>query len=471
MPKENEEINRNENVSGTVPVVAAVPATVRSNEVVPNTADIQRDALTTERQRVAAIDKMSNDFSMSASDRASAINDGTTADQYRVKIMDGMKNSENTDPAAPQRADIGLTDKEVNNYSMARALVAQLNPSDKRAQEAAKFEHECAEAAEKETGRTAQGLMVPAEVLRAPIPSMSRSTVTVGSASSAGNMVATTLAPSFIDILYNKMLVMQMGATRFNGLVGNVDFSKFVSGSNGYWVGEDGEPGEGGMGTDLVGLAPKTVGAWLSLTRRTLLQSSTDVEAWVRGNIAKAIALQIDLKSLYGDGTGNTPTGIKNTSGIGAIAHGVNGAAPSWEKIVAFETEMAAVNADIGSLGYITNTRVRGALKTTKKDAGSGIFLMGDGRDESGFSSLNGYRAGITNQIASDNVKGSGTNLSDMGFGNFADLYVGFWSGLDIMANPYAEDKKGGVRITALQDVDAVVAQASSFVWSNDIAA
>ena len=473
MLKENEENNRNANVNGGAPIVvpAAVPATVRSNEPAPDRAQIQLDVQTSERLRVAAIDKMSNDFSMSASDRASAISDGTTADMYRIKIMEGMKKTENVDPAAPQRADIGLTGKEVSNYSISRAVHAQLNPRDSRAQLAAAFEQECAEVAEKQSGRTAQGLMVPAEVLRAPIPSMSRSTVTVASAASAGNMVATSLAPSYIDLLYNRVQVIQMGASRFNGLDGNVDFSKFISGSNAFWVGEDEEVGEGGMGTDLVSLSPKTVGAWVSLSRRTLLQSSADVDGWVWNNIARTVSLSLDKKSLYGDGLGNTPRGVKNTAGIGAIAHGVNGAAPSWEKIIAFETEMAAANADIGSLGYITNTRVRGALKTTKKDAGSGIFLMGDGRDDNGFSTLNGYRAGITNQIASDNSKGTGTNLSDMVFGNWADLYLGFWSGLDIMANPYAEDKKGAVRITALQDVDCVVARGESFVWSNDIAA
>ena len=47
-----------------------------------------------------------------------------------------------------------------------RAVNAMANPTDEKAQEAAKFGFECSEAAQRAYGTTAQGVMLPDEVLR-----------------------------------------------------------------------------------------------------------------------------------------------------------------------------------------------------------------------------------------------------------------------------------------------------------------
>jgi hypothetical protein len=59
----------------------------------------------------------------------------------------------------------------------------------------------------------------------------------------------------------------------------------------------------------------------------------------------------------------------------------------------------------------------------------------------------------------------------DVFFGNFADLLVGMWSGLDLMVDPYSGSTAGTVRVVALQDVDVAVRNAVSFVYGDaDIA-
>jgi site-specific DNA-cytosine methylase len=68
----------------------------------------------------------------------------------------------------------------------------------------------------------------------------------------------------------------------------------------------------------------------------------------------------------------------------------------------------------------------------------------------------------------SDNVPGNltkstGTNLSALLFGNWADLIIGEWRGLDILADPYSQSATGTVRITAIHTVDILVRHAASF--------
>lgn len=68
---------------------------------------------------------------------------------------------------------------------------------------------------------------------------------------------------------------------------------------------------------------------------------------------------------------------------------------------------------------------------------------------------MNGYRTEITNQI----------ETGDVIFGNFGDLLVGLWSGLELAVDPYTNILNGGVRIVVMQDTDIAVRRPESFCW------
>ena len=122
-----------------------------------------------------------------------------------------------------------------------------------------------------------------------------------------------------------------------------------------------------------------------------------------------------------------------------------------FAEVVAMESDVATANALMGSPVYLMNAAMRGNLKTTKKDAGSGIFLM-EGTE------VNGYRGVLSNQVAS----------GDLWFGNFADLIIGYFSGLDLMVDPYTHSTSGTVRVVAMQDVDIAVRHPESFSRGNN---
>ena len=206
-------------------------------------------------------------------------------------------------------------------------------------------------------------------------------------------------------------------------------------------------------------MTPKTVGAFTDMSRRLLMQSSIDVENFTRTDLATVLALAIDLASLHGSGSSNQPTGVAATSGIGSVAGGTNGLAPAWSHLVSLETEVSIDNADVNRLAYVTNAKVRGKLKQVEKASNTGLFLWADGAQP-----INGYPAYISNQVSSTLTKGSSSGVcSAIFFGNWADLIIGLWGGLDILVDPYTGSTAGTVRVVALQDVDIAVRHPESF--------
>lgn len=373
-----------------------------------------------------------------------ALRAGKSVEQFRQDMLQHMAT------APIPTSEIGLSKKEAKRFSFMRALNALANPGDRQAQEAAAFERECSEAFAGKAGRVARGLFVPLEVQQRDL--------NVTTATAGGHTVATNLlAANFIELLRNKMAITGMGAQFMGGLTGNIAIPRQTGGATAYWVAESGAPTESQAAFDQVTMSPKTVGAYSDISRKLLQQSSVDVEAFVRNDLATVLALAIDLAAISGTGANNQPTGILATSGIGNVAGGTDGAAPTWANIVALESAIALANADVGSMGYLTNAKVRGKLKTSSKVSGQNGFIWEDG-------TVNGYNAAVSNQVPSNLVKGSsGGVASAIIFGNWSDLIVGQWGTLDLMVDPYTGSTSGTVRVVALQDVDIAVRHAVSF--------
>lgn len=402
---------------------------------------VATQAAEAERARIASIEALGQRFNASDLSRK-LISEGVTIDAARAAFLEEIKVDQK--PITGKEADVGLTDKEVRQFSVLRALNALANPSDKQAWEAAAFEREVSEASSKAAGKSARGIFVPGEVLRA------KRDLTVGTATAGGNLVATDLlASSFIDLLRNSSVAIRAGATVMNGLVGNVAIPKQTGAATAYWVAESGAPTESQQTVGQVAMNPKTVGAFTDFSRRLILQSSLDVENMVRRDLAQVIALAIDTAALYGTAADNQPRGLKLQSGINTKDFAATN--PTFAELVGMESEVAADNADIGAMRYLMNPAQRGALKTTEKFATTGATIWEPG------NTVNGYATEVSNQVTA----------GDIFFGNFADLMIGFWSGLDLTVDPYAGATSGTVRVIALQDVDIAVRNAVSFCYGN----
>jgi len=417
----------------TEPVIetSEIKETKMSEDV--NVEAVAADAARSAQKEAAQIFELGARHNMS--DKASeAVKEGRSLAEFRGIVLDEIGNK----PLVSE--DIGLTKKEVRNFSLVRAIRALANPSDRKAQEEAAFEFEASRAAAEMYGTTAQGVMIPAEVLR------QWGQRDLNTSDDSSLVPEDFRAGDFIDVLRNQSSVMQAGARMLQGLSGNVAIPKKSAAASAGWIAtEGGNSAESEATFAQVTMTPKTVGAFTEITRQMMMQASPDIEALVRDDLTQALALAIDLGALAGTGADGQPTGIRNTNGINTQDFAA--ANPTFAEIVGMETAVAVDNALTGNLAYIMPASTYGALKTTEKATNTAQFVVEPG------GTVNGYRSIVSNQAAA----------GDVYFGNYSDLLVGMYGGLDLLVDPFTSSASGTVRVRALQSVDVAVRNAVSF--------
>ena len=445
-------IGRTLDTDGAAPAATQTPPPVTPQQMEDTSLDLEAvraQAAADERSRVASITALCREHK--ADDLAQGLIERGASEADAMKdVLAAIGKRAAKQHAAPApavqpiggNADIGMSASEVRSFSFQRAINALANPNNREAWEAAAFERECSEAAQQRNGKPSQGIMVPSDVLRG------QRDLVVGTSTAGGNLVNTDLRTGdFIDLLRNRLALANVGATVLNGLQGNVSIPRQTSAASAFWVGEGGNPTESQQAFDQISMTPKTIGAFVDYSRKLLLQGSIDVESMIRMDLAKVLSLEIDRVGIYGTGSTNQPLGLTNTTGLGSQTITGTG---TFAQYVEMETKVAVANADVASMSYIINATSRGALKTTEKSAGGtfGNFAIMD-------DTLNGYPVVVTNQL--------GTN--DCLFGDFSQMILGLWSGLDLKVDDITGATAGTVRVIALQDLDFAVKQPGAFVF------
>jgi len=315
---------------------------------------------------------------------------------------------------------------------------------------------------EHRNGRRTQGFFVPDNGWK-------KRTYVAGTASAGGNLIATDhLATNFVEALRDRLAVAELGATFLGGLVGDVSIPKRTGTATAYWFGADDSDSvtesTGTIGT--VTMTPKTVGALSKFSHLMNLQSTPDIEQLIRADFVALLADAIDTAAINGSGSSNQPTGILNTSGIGSVAGGTNGLAPTLDHLMDLKKEVAVDNADVASCGFLTNAKVEAVLSKLKDSQSQ--YLLSPYGTELGRSQIAGRRFEVSNNVPSNLSKGTGTNLSAIVYGNFSDLLIGLYGTLEILVDPYTDFAKGTTGIRALQSIDIAVRHPESFAAMQD---
>lgn len=427
-----------------------------------NVQEVQTAARQSERERVSAIRAMCDQHQVGNDLAERLINEDATLDQAREAVLGQLGRTRKEfqgrvhDDGA---ASIGLTSAEVKRYSLMNVIRHLADPSDRGLREAAAFELECSKAAESKLGRAAKGIVMPWDVMAAPAQ---RAPQSVGTASSGGYVVDNQLLTgSFIDLVRNRSALLGLNVTTLTGLVGNVDIPKKTGNTTAYWVGEDVAVSETNITLGQLSMTPKSLGGYVDITRRLMLQQSMDVESMVRADLAESIALAIDYSGVYGTGGSSALLGIKNVTGVGTETltsdantnKSIGGTTyyfGNFADYVNMETTVSVANLDVASMFYVGNAHVRGALKQTLRNANSEMMIWEN-------NEVNGYGARVSNQLIGSNVL----------FGDFSQAIFGFWSGVDITVDPYTNSTKGTTRIVAFQDVDFGLRNPAAFVFGS----
>ena len=232
------------------------------------------------------------------------------------------------------------------------------------------------------------------------------------------------------------LVLSAAGANYMTGLVGNVSIPSY-SGSNVGWAGEI-EAAKDGSGTfSEVVLEPKRITAYIDVSKQFLIQDSVSAEALIRADIVNAISHKLE-ETILGNEAGNNkqPKGIFN--GATALDE------VSYEAMVDMVKTLEEANVS-GDFKYIFSPSAKARLKTTKKYAGSGLFVLENGE-------IDGIPV-----LSTSACKG-------VLLGKFDDYVIGQWGSIDLTIDPYSQATNGNVRLVVNAYFDAKPRRAEAFV-------
>lgn len=420
-------------------------------------------ATAAERERAAEISASGRRFNMPDEAISSAISSGMSQAAFGKRVLahiaaedhvewrsEGLRVGNFGAPAIV--GSIGDA-RGARDFSIARVAAAQITGNWSQAGREREMSQEIARRA----GRNPEGVFVPSHALAKRAVQTSALSPAVFGTDHRGDL--------FINSLKDEVAVLNLGATMLPGLSKDIAIPCMTAGSSAQWVGEGSEPAESAPAFDSVPLAFRQLSATVRFSRKMAIQADPSFEDLMRDDIRQEIAIGLDRAAIAGTGLGDQPTGILNTPGVGLVAMGANGGAISWSKVLEFTENVEFANAAVGNLAFLTNARVKSRMMQTERAVGTAKFIL----DDQGEPQVAGHKVGFTNIVPANGTKGTGADLSSMIFGNWRDLLIGEFGGMDLIVDHYTESARGNIRVSVHSYWDIAVRHAKSFAVARDI--
>lgn len=342
--------------------------------------------------------------------------------------------------------------KEYNLLNVIRALAKDGSPD-------VGFEREISDQIAKAQHKEARGFYIPEAVLVRAITGKTNVTGEI-----VGNGAATVetslLASQYIDELVATTVLGAAGVQTVGGLVGDISIPKGTAVTAG-WIAEKDNASTKTPTFSQVSGTPHTAAANAILSRRLVIQSSLAVQNLVARLIMEAIGRAVEAAAFDGTGTNNQPTGLSATTGVGAVT--MTAGAPTKANLVDFWEKVYTANAAGANMKYIGSPAVKALLCKTLdittvsngKAGDSAAIVGGVGADY--LCTREGKVEGF------DFLMSALCNAKKLYFGNWAEILMCFWSGVDMIVDPYTYSAKGAWQVTAFQDCDVIVRHPAAF--------
>lgn len=392
-----------------------------------------------------------------------AIAKGMNVDTFRGSLLEAIGDK----PLDVAPATVDLPVKEKRNYSLGRMVQAQISGDWRKAG----FEREMNDEIAARVGRDAEGIYVPdfAWQQRGPLS-------TAATGGSGAEVVFDDFVPTahrgdmFIEALRAQQVLSGLGATYMTGLTGRIKMPKMATGANAAFVEELADVADG-AGTDGgVTLQPRTMGAFVDLSRLLMMESVPAIEQVIQNDLLRSAADRTEFYAIQGSGSSGQPTGILNTSGVNDLDISANTdvAALTWADITALvklvEEDNGVVNSN--ALGFLTHPSVKAKMAQTVRVASSdSVMLLNDP-----WNNLYGYPAAFSSNVPTTLDPGDGgSDAAAMIFGDFSQLIIAQFGAPSILVDPYTGSRAGTVRMVLHAELDVGVRNAVSFGITNEI--
>lgn len=341
---------------------------------------------------------------------------------------------------APPSSFLGLSEREIRQYSIAQAIQDTVSERWKHGT----FEAACHDALTKQrhgaaSGRSTGGFLVPWEIQHRSLEMTRADTVGVGS--SGGYLVGTKVL-SFIDELRNRIVALRLGGKELPMGGSNASIPKLTGSATTSWLGtETTQVGQSGATLSQLNLTPKNIAGYTELSRQLILQSPQAADIVINTDLPRALAVAVDAVAIAGTGTSGQPVGITNLQGTNSVT----GTSIALSGMTTFQVNAGVANSDGSTFAYVTTPTIAGVvLKQRQQFSGSSLALwQGNAFDSDDVCGCRG--------MSSQNVP-SGTLIG----GPWGDCVIATWQDLEIVVNPYNTNNfmAGIVGVSAFLSVD-----------------
>ncbi|MBQ2437937.1 MAG: phage major capsid protein [Clostridia bacterium] len=328
------------------------------------------------------------------------------------------------------------------------------------------FEREISQEIARQNHKSAKGIFVPSYALLTGKRALDTS-------NAAGLVATDTLFGEFIQALVADTVLGRVGIRTIEGLVGDVAIPK-GSVAQAYWITpEGGNATQTTPGVGQVAATPHTVGAYTDITRKLLIQNGISSQNLVADELRGAIARAVEAAVFSGTGANGQPTGLDNfTEVVGGETVGIptvsmTAGAPTHANMVEFWSKIYSANANGERMSFIGSPAVKALLRSTrdvtviKNEAGTdNVAAVGTDYLCDSDSRVEGYEFHMSNLC----------NSKKLYFGDWREIMLAFWSGIDLTVDTASLSLSGGVRVVALQDCDVVIRHRESFAIGTALA-
>lgn len=339
---------------------------------------------------------------------------------------------------------LGLSQKELREYSIARLLRHQIDPTLGNC-----FEFEASQTLSQRLNRSPKGFFVPNEVFQRD------ATLWTGGASGSSLVPKSVGEP--VEVLRSHSILAATGASFLEGLSGEVTIPQQDEGAMGQWLNEGGVLPEEEVSFQPLLLSPHSVGSIIHVTRKMLIMASENValESFIQRDIAAAISATVQRASLHGGESANEPSGVMADSQV--TKTDLQGNSLTYSDVLQLEASISQNNIPLhDGMAIVTSPQGVRQLRAISKDTGSGEFLMTDESDTEGASgNVLNYPVFVTTSL----------DPATIVLANWADLLIAsFGPGLDLVVNPYGKGfNQGVVAVRGISEADTAVRRPASF--------
>lgn len=239
--------------------------------------------------------------------------------------------------------------------------------------------------------------------------------------SSDGDDVVVTDFLNILEPLKSKNVLVAAGANYLTGLKGNLQIPSMTA-ENVFWEGEIEQTENGAGSFNHINMAPRRLSCYIDISKQFLVQDSLNCEALIRKQLVEAINDKLEATILSNEAaSGAKPAGIFYNVTPAQIT--------DFASVCDFEAELDENNF-VGDFKYVINPKAKAALRSMIKGTNATGMVLEN-------NAIDGTPAEVTTHMD--------TNL--MAYGDWSNLYIGQWGGIDLTVDNYTQATKGCVRL------------------------